>query len=157
MSTVVRRTFQSTPAREASQTWAAIVELLVRHSDSAVRSELEAVTGVASSLIADQAPKDAAITVVCDGPRTRIYCLYDDDAIAGDDVNEDALSFDPLKGDWSISLPCLADDLDWTQRALAQHSKRITARDLSEAVESGAKNAASSKGLVLDTKGFFGS
>ena len=95
----------------------------------AARTELLAVAGIAASVIADQAPKDAAITVTCDGPRTRIYCLYDEDAIDGTDANEDALGFDPLKGDWRVSLPCSADDLAWVQGALKKHSARITARE----------------------------
>lgn len=154
MSTVVRRTFKSTPARDASATWAAIVDLLVSNGDGSARSELQAVSGIASSLIADQAPKDAPITVICSGPRTRVYCVYDDDAIGGDDINEDAIAFDPLKGDWSISLPCLPDDLDWTQRALAQHGTRITARDVSEKLDSDAKSMTGAGTLALDTEGF---
>ena len=158
MSTVASRTFRSTPGREAMQTWQAIVELVIQGKTGDARNELLAVTGVAASIIADQAPKEAAIVVTCDGPRTRIYCLYDDDAIDGADANEDALGFDPLRGDWKVSLPCTADDLAWVQAALKRHSTRITARDLAEAVtpkESGSTAAAA--GLILDPKGFLGS
>jgi len=35
-----------------------------------------------------------------------------------------------------MSLPCPADDLDWVVGALAKKTKRITARDQGEAVES---------------------
>lgn len=118
MSTVASRTFRSTPGRDAAQTWIAIVDLLTQGKSGDARTELLAVVGTAASVIADQAPKDAAITVTCDGPRTRIYCLYDEDAIEGSDANEDPLGFEPLKGDWRISLPCLADDLVWVQSAL---------------------------------------
>src|SRR3546814_19545871 len=92
-----------------------------------------AVSGFSSSVIADQAPKDAPIVVTCDGPRTRIYCLYDDDALDGADANEDLLGFDPLKGDWRLSLPCLSEDLAWVQGALKRHSSRVTACDLATA------------------------
>src|SRR3546814_2135228 len=95
-----------------------------------------AVSGFSSSVIADQAPKDAPIVVTCDGPRTRIYCLYDDDALDGADANEDLLGFDPLKGDWRLSLPCLSEDLAWVQGALKRHSSRVTARDLATAARS---------------------
>ena len=98
MSTVASRTFKSTPERDAARTWTAIVDLLTQGKAGDARTELLAVAGVAASVIADQAPKDAAITVTCDGPRTRIYCLYDDDAVEGSDANEEALGFDPLKG-----------------------------------------------------------
>lgn len=158
MSTVASRTFKSTPGRDASRTWTAIVDLLTQGRPSDARTELLAVAGVVASVIADQAPRDAAITVTCDGPRTRIYCLYDDDAVDGSDANEDPLGFDPLKGDWRVSLPCLADDLAWVQSALKTHSTRITARDLDAAVPRADEDATTkSPALVFDPKGFLGS
>jgi len=158
VSTVASRTIKSTPERDAAQTWTAIVDLLTQGKTGDARTELLAVAGIAASVIADRAPKDAAITVTCDGPRTRIYCLYDDDAVEGSDANEDGLGFDPLKGDWRVSLPCLADDLAWVQSALKKHSTRITARDLSAAVSSVEEGASSkSQTLVFDPKGFLGS
>src|SRR6266567_5295284 len=113
MTTVASRTFRSTPHRDAAQTWSAIVDLLTQGRTGDVRNELIAVSGIASSVIADQAPKTAAIVVTCDGPRTRIYCVYDDDALDDSEENEDTLGFDALKGDWRISLPCQAEDLSW--------------------------------------------
>lgn len=158
MTTVARRTFRSTPHRDAMQTWHAIVDLLTQGKTGAARTELLAVAGVAASVITDQAPKDAAIVVTCDGPRTRVYCLYDDDAIDSSDANEDALGFDPLNGDWRVSLPCLADDLAWVQGALNKHSERITARDLDADVAKAADvQPAQAQALILDPKGFLGS
>ena len=81
MSTIARRPFSSTPKRDAAETWSAIVDLLTRGRNGPARNELLAVSGVAASIIADQAPKVAPIVVTCDGPRTRIYCLYDDDGL----------------------------------------------------------------------------
>ena len=157
MSTVASRTFKSTPERDAATTWAAIVDLLVQGRTGAARDELLAVKGVAASVIADKAPEDAAIVVTCDGPRTRIYCVYDEDAVDGSDANEGALGFDPLKGDWHISLPCEAEDLTWVQGALKKHSSRITARDKAAAASAeSTKPAAASSGLTLDLKGFLG-
>src|SRR3546814_6666180 len=117
------RPFSNTPQRDANHTWTAIVDLLTQGNTGAARSDLLAVSGVAASVIADQAPKDAPIVVTCDGPRTRIYCLYDDDALDGADANEDLLGFDPLKGEWRLSLPCLSEDLAWVQGALKRHSR----------------------------------
>jgi hypothetical protein len=155
MSTVVRRTFASSPARDAHETWMAIVDLLTKACPAADREELIAVAGTAASTISDQAPRDVPIVVTCDGPRTRIYCLYDEDAVEGSDSNEDVLGFDPLKGDWAISLPCLADDIAWVQSALARHSKRITARDVSDglAADAGTKSEVAA-GLTFDPAGF---
>lgn len=158
MTTVASRTIRSIPHRDAYDTWVVIVALLTQGRNGVAYTELMAVAGVASSLITDQAPRDSAIIVSCDGPRTRIYCLYDDDAIDGGDANEDKLGFDPLSGDWAVSLPCPAEELDWVSGALKKHSTRITARDSAEtttAKEEGAAAAAS--GLVLNMKGFLGS
>lgn len=156
MTTVVRRTFNSTPRRDALATWQAIVDLLTHGNHGASRTELLSVDGIAASLIADKAPHEAGIVATCDGPRTRIYCLYDDDAIDGGDANEAPLGYDPLKGDWQVSLPCPADDLDWVKAALAKKTSRVVARDLAEAVTTSNKDAAA-QALVFDPKGFLGS
>jgi hypothetical protein len=132
VSTVATRAFASSPARAADETWAAIVEALTRGIDGSARDELRGVMGTAASLIADRAPAAAAIIVTCDGPRTRIRCVYDEDAIDGTGVNEQALGHDPLRGDWTVSLPCPSEDLAWVQASLAKQSGRITARDMSE-------------------------
>tara|TARA_R110002110_G_scaffold18232_6_gene76782 strand:+ start:686 stop:1081 length:396 start_codon:yes stop_codon:yes gene_type:complete len=128
---------------------------LTQGRDGLARTELLAVAGVAASVIADQAPRSTAIVATCDGPRTRIYCLYDDDAIDGADASEDPLGYDPLNGDWHLSLPCLTEDLDWVQAALKTHSERITARDSAESIatEDG-EAAAKATALALDPKGF---
>jgi len=154
MSTVARRAIRSTPHRDAHVSWLAIVDLLVQGRGGGARDELLAVAGTAASVIADQAPRDAAIVVTCDGPRTRIYCLYDEDAIDGSDASEDSLGYDPLQGDWHVSLPCLADDLAWVQAALKKHSQRITARDSAESITPESAESAKAGALVLDPKGF---
>jgi hypothetical protein len=158
MNPVASRTFASTPRRDAAQTWTAIVDLLTGGKDGPARKELCAVAGVAASTIADHAPRDDAIIVTCDGPRTRIYCLFDNDAIEGSDANEDPLGFDPLNGDWRVSLPCLKEDLSWVQGALKKHGSRITARepgaDVAKAEETQTSQAHT---LTFDPKGFLGS
>jgi hypothetical protein len=158
MTTVASRVFKSTPGRDAMATWAAIVDLLTQGKDGPKRTELMAVAGVAASVIVDHAPKGAAIVSTCDGPRTRIYCIYDDDAIEGSDANEEPLGFDPLEGDWRVSLPCLPDDLSWVQGALKKHSTRITAREPDDDVAKAETTPASqASALVFDRKGFLGS
>lgn len=158
MTTTVRRTFRSSPHRNTHDTWCAIVDLLTRGRDNSDRTELLSVSGIVASIIADRAPQNAAIITTCDGPRTRIYCLYDDEAIDGGDANEDSVGFNPLNGDWRVSLPCLIDDLAWVQEALKTHSERITARDSSETtVAEDDKSEVKSATLVIDPKGFLDS
>lgn len=153
MATVARRTFRSSPHRDALDTWRAITDLLTANNVDA-RNALDGVAGVASSVIADKANETSPIIVSCEGPQTRIYCLFDDDAIDGSDANEDVLGYDPLKGDWSISLPCEAEDLDWVQSALKQKGDQITARDKAESNKQEASKSAQSGTLELDVEGF---
>jgi hypothetical protein len=157
MTTVARRTFNSTPQRDAAQTWNAIVDLLTKGRSCPARTELLAVTGIAASIVADRSPGTSPIVITCEGPQTRIYCLYDDSAIEGSDANEDILGYDPLNGDWRVSLPCLPDDLSWVQDALKKHSNRIVARDEAVSASAGdSDSTAQSAALVLDPKGFLG-
>lgn len=155
-ATVASRTFRSSPHRAASDTWKAIVELLTQGRTGEARNELVAVSGIVSSTIADRVVKDAAIIVTCDGPRTRLYCIYDEDAIDGSDANEGPLGFDPLHGAWEISLPCDPDDLAWIQTGLKKHSTRITARDATVTTAIDKTAAQAPRSLKLDPKGFFG-
>lgn len=144
-ATVIKRVVRSTPHRDSVQTWEKVVDLLTQGKQGAVRDELMSVAGIANSIITDKAPQDSAITASGDGPRTRIYCLYDENAIDGADAKEDALGYDALIGDWKLSMPCATDDLAWVQRALKAKSSRITARDMKETLGEAAASASSSK------------
>ena len=154
MSTVVSRVIRSSPHRDTASTWELIVDMLTQGKHNEVRNELMSVAGVASSVVAERTPKDAPIVATCDGPRTRIYCLYDDDAIEGADAKEDSLGYEPLKGDWAVSLPCPADDLAWVQRALKAKSSRITARDQSSKLGESEDTNTKSQALILNVEAF---
>jgi len=118
MSTMARR-IKATPERAALDAWRVIAHIL-SPADSPARRELISIEGIAASIIASESPKDAPIVVRGKGPRVRIYCLYDDDAIYGDDVNESELAEYPTEGDWIMSLPADADDVAWVQDALTK-------------------------------------
>lgn len=154
MTTIASRIVRSSPHRDTSVTWEVIVDLLTQGKNSAAKAELMEVAGIASSLIAERSPKDSAIVVTSDGPRTRIYCLFDEDAIDGSSAKEDTLGFEPLKGDWTVSLPCTADDLEWVQRALKAKSSRITARDLATKLGDSDEANTSPKSLTLNVEAF---
>lgn len=128
MSTIARR-IRATPERPATETWEVIVGL-ISAPGSATRKELGVVSGIASCLIADETPKDSPIVVAGVGPRLRIYCLYDADAVTGEDADETALSWDPADGNWKMWLPAAREDLDWVQQELAKHGSRIAAYEL---------------------------
>jgi hypothetical protein len=153
--TVIARRITATPARVASEAWSVIVQLLAPQPESAARRELLAVTGIASSLIADEAMKFAPVVVYGTGPCVRIYCLYDDDAITGDNANETALAFNATEGDWSMSLPCPVEDLAWVQESLKKQSSRVTARDMATTVEGDKSDpAAATKAIQVDEGAF---
>lgn len=129
--TVVARRIRATPERGASDAWEVIVDLIAP-KDGAARRELLGIEGIASSIISTESPKDAPMVVRGKGPRVRMYCLYDDAAISGDDANETTLADCPTDGDWLMSLPADADDVAWIKDALAKMSPRVTVREKSE-------------------------
>lgn len=133
--TLVARTFISVPARSATETWERIVALIAPDPVSTARRELSAVAGVACSCIADESLAADPIVVHGVGPRLRMYALYGERAVEGEDANESALSWVPTDGDWHMSLPCLADDLGWVQSKLNKASTRVTAREVGTAVD----------------------
>ncbi|WP_286134709.1 hypothetical protein [Methylobacterium sp. Leaf123] len=150
----MRRTIRSTPYRDARETWEAIVNILTAGGAPEARTEMNSVTGIVASVIADQCPQGAPIIATCDGPRTRFYCLYDDDALEADTYNESGLSHDATKGDWRVSIPCQEEDLTWVQTALKEKTSRVTARN--QADDAPAEKAEASESLVLNLKGLLG-
>lgn len=156
MTTVARRDFRSIPYRDASGTWTTIVDLLTAGgNDAAKRGELLSIAGVASSVIADHGPGESPIVVICDGPRTRIYCRYDDDALDDSSSNEAKLGFDALNGDWQVSLPVANEDLAWVKAALKKNSSRVVAHDKDSAIEVDQKAEGVANGtFLLDVEGF---
>jgi hypothetical protein len=132
MTTVARR-FAATPVRTGTETWDLIVDLISK-SQSASRTELQKVTGVAASLIADEIPKEAPIVVAGNGPRLRVYCIYGEDAVVADDCDESSLTWNPAEGDWRLFLPCPGEDLEWVRGCLQPLSRRIIAYDASKVV-----------------------
>jgi hypothetical protein len=137
MSTVLARRVASTPVRSAAQTWAKIVEIVAPDPQSTARKELAKAAGVACASISSEATKDAAIVIWGGGPRVRVYCVFDEDAITQDDVNEDALPKPPTEGEWKMSIPCLPDDVKWCSANLAAVSSKISARSVDDDVEDG--------------------
>ncbi len=155
MSVIARR-FRATPYRSAAETWKLIALLIAPDKTSAAYKELDSVCGIASSLITSEAMKDAAVVCSGSGPRVRIYCLYDEEAILGEEAKEDPLCFVPTEDeDWNVSLPCPTEDLSWVKSALKKRSGHITARDLSERLgpEESKKEEAQSRALPPSQEG----
>jgi hypothetical protein len=156
MSTVLARRVASTPVRTAAQTWAKIVEIVAPDPQSAARKELAKVAGTVCASIGSEAPKDAPMVVWGNGPRIRIYCVFDEDAITQENINEDALPKSPTDGDWQMSIPFLPDDVTWCKAGLASESNRISARSVDEEVEDDEADAAAAKSpLRINLTEFF--
>jgi len=132
MSTVLARRVASTPVRTAAKTWARIVEIIAPDAQSPARKELDKVAGTACASIASEASKEAPMVIWGGGPRVRVYCVFDEDAITQDGVNEAALPKSPTEGDWRMSIPFLADDVAWSSASLAAASSRISARSVDD-------------------------
>lgn len=156
MATIVVRKIASTPVRTVSQTWEKIIALLAPDDKSPARAELMAASGIGASVIASEATAADAIVVHGDGPRIRIFCLFGDDAIIGDGMNEDSLVSVPTVGEWEMSIPCPVEDLDWVQNKLKSCSSRITARAVGSDVLDQTKNlSAKSIEAAVDLEEFF--
>jgi hypothetical protein len=155
--TVIARKVTAIPARLATEAWEKVIDL-VAPSNAAARAELSGVTGVASSLITDEAMKAAPIIVTGNGPRLRIYCLYGDDAVEGTKTNESSIPGSPVESgdDWQISLPCPTDDLEWVRASLKKRSSRIVARDLAETnlPEDANEETADTKAATINLESF---
>jgi hypothetical protein len=156
MSVVARR-IRSVPERSAVSTWEFIVDMLAP-KDGKARQELQRVGGIASSIIASESPRESPIIIIGKGPRVRIYCLYDDNAVSGDNASESALAHCPTDDDWTLSLPSEADDLEWLAEALRKKSTRITVRDKAETnvdADGKAESNQSQSATTINLEAFF--
>jgi hypothetical protein len=152
-ATRVRRSFVATPKRAAAATWEAIVDI-VAPGDSSARVELNALTGIAASLIAAEAWCQAPLIVSGVGPQLRIYCLYGEDAILSDDAHEDTLTWSPTDGDWTVEIPCPPEDLEWASAAATEVSARFTVVDATVKRASEMTEAASEPANEIDAEAF---
>ena len=129
MTTVARRIL-ATPARSEDEAWLTIVNLLAPDSKSNAYAELQSVTGIGGLANCFGSDEKCANCRIRQRRSHRIYCLYDEDAIVGEDANEQPFSTTPTDAEWRMSLPCPIEDLEWVQKSLGKRSARITARDL---------------------------
>ena len=85
----------------------------------------------------------------------RIYCVFDDDAITGDDVNEGPLPRSATDGDWKMSIPCQPEDVAWSSSKLATVSDRVSARAPDDDVEDDATSSKTAPSMTINTSEFF--
>lgn len=147
----IRRDVSSIPFRSAGETWEQIINLVTGKGSKDVQ-QLKDATGVLGSIITDEHPATRAIILEGVGPQLRIYCRYGMSAVE-EGGKIDALTWNPTEGDWTMHVPCDAENLDWVKQSLAKNSARIRVFDVEEAdraEEEKAANAKGSGGLVVD-------
>ena len=147
----VRRDISSIPQRSASETWQRIVDLVTGRGSTDIQ-QLNAAAGVMASIITDEHPSSRAIILEGVGPQLRLYCRYGMAAIeAGGAV--DVLTWNPTAGDWTMHVPCDAENLAWVKASLAGSSPRIKVFDVAEAERADEENKVATRGapeIVID-------
>lgn len=71
--------------------------------------------GVASYIITEKILEEHPVVVRgVSGPRLRVYCVYDDDALDEDKLNEEPLTWSPTAddGSWRVALPVVSGKAD---------------------------------------------
>lgn len=147
----IRREISSIPFRSASETWAAIIDLVTGKGSKDVQ-QLKNAAGVMGSIITDEHPADTAILLEGVGAQLRIYCSYGLRAVEEGGAI-DALTWNPTAGDWTMHVPCDAENIAWVKESLAGTSPRIKVFDVAEgdrAEEEETSKAAAGSGLVVD-------
>lgn len=147
----VRRDISAIPQRSASETWQRIIDLVTGQGSKDVE-QLKAAAGVMGSIITDEHPASRAIILEGVGPQLRLYCRYGMAAIeAGAAV--DTLTWNPTEGDWTMHVPCDAENMAWVKASLAGTSPRIKVFDVAEAERADEEDKRASQGsaeMIVD-------
>jgi len=85
-----------------------------------------------ASIVTDEHPAGRAIMIEGVGAQLRVYCRYGMKAVEeGSAVN--SLTWNPTAGDWTMHVPCDADNMAWVKESLSKTSPRIKVFDVAEA------------------------
>lgn len=131
---MISRTIRSSPERTSVETWSKISEI-VCGQDSEALKEFDKVSDYASSLIPEEFMKDHPMIIKGAGSQLRIYCLYGEDAVTGDDANEESLSWEITSKEWKVFLPCSKEELGWYEKALAGLSNKFKVYNLEDGLD----------------------
>lgn len=126
--TVLARRIASVPRRTSVETWQ-VISALLAPAGTPAWARLDAATGPAAMVIAEEVTWAAPIILSGSGPQLRIYTLHGEAAIEADLDQELSFPFVPTTGDWALSLPASPEDLKVVGAALAAISPRLSVRD----------------------------
>ncbi len=145
----VRRDVSAIPLRSAGETWETIIKL-VSGLDSRDIHQLRNAAGVMGSIITDEHPAVHAMMIEGVGPQLRIYCRYGMKAVEERDA-VDPLTWNPTAGDWTMHVPCDAENIEWVKASLSRSSPRVRVFDVAEAERAEEEGvAAKGSGVVVD-------
>lgn len=133
MSTV-KRIIISNPERTTVVTWSKITEIICSQNSKA-KEEFDKVSNITASLLSEEFMKDYPMIMKGAGSQLRVYCLYGEDAMSGEDASEDTLSWDITSKDWKVFLPCSEEQLKWYEKNLLSLSEKFKVYDLKDGVE----------------------
>lgn len=148
--TVMARQFAAEPRRTAAETWGAIIAVACAENQEAL-ALLQAATGVAATLIAEEAFMKRPLVVEGGGVRLRVYCVYGESALLDEDINEAPLASNPFERDgWRCHFPCDSSDLKWVSRKLKEISPSLLTYDVDAEVVPGSDATPSSAKFTID-------
>lgn len=146
----VRRDVSSVPYRSAGETWETIVDLVTGPHSCDLQQIMNA-AGVMGSIITDEHLATRALIIEGVGPQLRVYCRHGMKAIEeGGDV--DSLTWNPTAGDWTMHVPCDAENMAWVRASLSASSPRIKVFDIDQPETNEEANEVDSKSreVVVD-------
>jgi hypothetical protein len=148
----IRRDVSSIPHRSAGETWQCIIDLVTGQGSKDIQ-QLKDAAGVMGSIITDEHPANRAIMIEGVGPQLRVYCRYGMNAVE-EGSKMDPLTWNPTAGNWTMHVPCDAENIDWVKESLSKTSPRIKVFDVDEADRADEEQikaaATSGKDLVVD-------
>ncbi|TBZ41632.1 hypothetical protein E0H47_10085 [Rhizobium leguminosarum bv. viciae] len=124
----IRRDIASIPRRSAKETWDTIVNL-ISGPGSVDASTLRDAASIMQSLITDEHPAKVPIVVKGSGNRLVIYLSYGENAMDAD-LSVDPLTWNPTAGDWSMTAPSDATDVEWMNGTLKTRAPRVRVHDV---------------------------
>ncbi len=120
MTTIARR-FAARPVRTSIEAWAAVRDALCQDNNPAV-DEFDRIQGVAASVISSNLPAAHPFVFIGEGPRVRVFMVYDNQALEGEDLNESPLVSSPFRSSWTGWVPALPDEIELVQTHLRRMS-----------------------------------
>ncbi len=140
----------SIPHLSAGETWQCIIDLVTGGGSKDVQ-QLKSAAGVMGSIITDEHPAKRPITVDGVGPQLRIYCRYGMKAIE-EGAAVDPLTWNPTAGDWTMHVPCDAENIPWVKESLSGTSPRIKVFNVDESdrADEEQQSERSNKEIIID-------